>query len=157
MHLKLLSEYELGRLVTFIEWVGRGPKPIAECSSRILNRHEMGLLRRDLRAVLSLVGEPGVFGYILRLGEKTNWHSFGVARYEWALMARISWKGHQAPWVEGTLFGYSPGAIDRFIESGESKPNSRPYGTCGKVEIVRSCLRRSRNRSKAHDRFQIAR
>ena len=143
--LKILTEYELGRGVTAIEWVARGGKPIAEIGGRILAATEVKYLAVDLNRCLEVAGEPQVRGFIMR--DTSGWWQFGFYQHRWAILALLylqqkapAIQDAHAHWVRGLLFGYDSEAIQQFILSSSSGQESMlrysPYKNVrGKVEI----------------------
>jgi len=136
----ILSDYETGRLVTLIEWVARGGKPIASCASRRLKVEERETLISDLKEVIQLSGED-VSAYLLPLRIEPDLFEYGVFLYDWALEARIYLERHESPeWLQGFVFGYLPTAIQDFsVALHELKSRSQPCDSEHKVEIVRLC------------------
>jgi hypothetical protein len=120
----VLTEYELGRAVTAIEWVARGGKPIVEIGQRCLSGDITALdLAHDLDRCIALVGEPDVRGFAIH--QSDEFWQFGFYRYEWAIAALLSLEKEapasaQMHWVRGLLFGYDSASIDRFISSSVS-------------------------------------
>jgi hypothetical protein len=125
----ILTEYELGRSITGIEWVACGAKPIIEINSRKLPSERINQLARDVRHCLDLAGQRVVRGFIVRMNG--NWWSFGFYRYDWAINAFLYLQtknpriqGVNAHWVRGLLFGYDAEAIERFSSSSRAGQDS---------------------------------
>jgi hypothetical protein len=117
----VLTEYELGRAVTAIEWVSRGAKPIVEIGQRLLSGDITASdLATDLDRCIALAGEPEVRAFAIYRND--GWWQFGFYRYEWAITALLALETEtpadvHAHWIRGLLFGYDPASIDRFIAS----------------------------------------
>jgi len=131
--LNILTDYEFGSLVSAIEWVGRGSKPVAEVCSQKLPPAKICDLKRDIRLALLLANEPNISGYILY--RKNGWCEYGVYRFSWVMEALlfISRK-NSAPWLQGLVFGYSPDAIERYCQ--EHGAIQSPFDTSSTLEIV---------------------
>ncbi len=128
--LAILTEYEVGRAVTAIEWVARSGKPIVEIGSRMLGPWELHHLAEDLHRCLDIAGELEVHGFIV-LG-RDDWWQFGFYRHAWAMAAFLYLQsrgpridGAHAISLQGLLFGYNAEAIQRFISSVSDARESR--------------------------------
>ena len=148
----ILSDYETGRLVTLIEWVARGGKPIASCASRRLKVEERETLISDLKEVIQLSGED-VSAYLLPLRIEPDLFEYGVFLYDWALEARIYLERHESPeWLQGFVFGYAPTAIQDFSAALRGlKSKLQLDDSEYTAEIVRPCSERSHSHSRPND------
>lgn len=154
-----LSDYEAGRAVAAIEAIARQQKPITEVGCRVADREQ---LEADLQCCLDAVREPGCVSYWIRgAGPLLR---FGFYAEEWVLDAltfldRAKLKPKDRAWINGLLFGYNVGAIQRFITAGlpESEPRSQHVGSSDTVGTRRLDSRRSRIRSTGIGKSRIAR
>lgn len=156
-NLEILSDYELGRLVTLIEWVARGAKPIADCGSRHLDEQQREALKHDLQTAIYLSGEADISAYILPHAVDPNLYEYGVYQHDWALQARIYLEKHESPdWLQGFVFGYSVSAIQSFITTWPLAQDTtlQQCDDRDRAEIVRQCSERFPCRNHSHDRCQ---
>jgi hypothetical protein len=139
-NLEILTEYELGRAVTAIEWVARGDKPITQIASRTLLLDKQPYqLASDVERCLILADQPIVRGFVMR--ETCRRWTFGFYRYEWAMQGflhlqtkRPHIQGEHAHWVRGLLFGYDAAAIERFNQSSRrERASTSPPLPCKKI------------------------
>jgi hypothetical protein len=122
--MKVFTDYEHGRAQMAIEWVARGGKPIVEVGSRPIDGLDLEALAADLNVCVSTSGEPvrafiapdNVDGYCI----------YGFYQFEWAVEALLMQRTEAPDWLLGSLFGYSPEAIDRF-RCASSGQGSTPY------------------------------
>jgi hypothetical protein len=114
---KILSEFEIGQVMTAIETVGRIGKPLAHVGSRIGAEPD---LRADLEACLVDAGETGrVSIWMERQGARVNYGFYGQP---WVLRALTflqtpDLQPQDRHWINGLLFGYDAAAIQRFAEA----------------------------------------
>lgn len=155
-HFNILSDYEVGRCISAIEAIGRGTKPLAEVGS--IKPENLDFLKKDLSACLRITRESKVKGFLLRQ-EGERW-SYGFYREAWVEEAllfidRVELPAFHRHWISGLLFGYNPGAIQRFLSGGLSaQVTTEPHGdTLSRGEIFPLCSGQSHTHSKANDRF----
>lgn len=121
--MKVFTDYEHGRAQMAIEWVARGGKPIVEVGSRPVDGLDLEALAGDLNLCVSTSGEPvrafiapdAVDGYCV----------YGFYQFEWAIEALLMPRAEAPDWLLGSLFGYSPEAIDRFTYASGERASTR--------------------------------
>lgn len=128
---RVLSEYECGRAQMAIEWVARAQKPIVEIGGVPITHCDLRALTRDLDRCIDLSGEE-VRAFVAPSGGK--FCCYGFYKFPWAIDALLfAWGIRRVPagtrrslWLQGLVFGYSPRAIQDFIdaESASYEPRS---------------------------------
>jgi hypothetical protein len=131
---RVLTDYERGRAQMAIEWVSRAQKPIVEIGGAPIGHYDLGALTYDLDRCIQLSGET-VLGFIAPSGGK--YICYGFYKFPWALDAllfawgirRVQPSTRRTLWLQGLVFGYSPSAIQDFIdaESASCGPESRSH------------------------------
>jgi len=129
---KALTEYECGRAQIAIEWVARSQKPIVEIGGAPISHCDLEGLAHDLDRCIELSGET-VRAFIAPSGGK--FCCYGFYKFPWAIDALLyAWGIRRVPqntrrtlWLQGLVFGYSPSAIQDFInaQSASRGPNSK--------------------------------
>jgi hypothetical protein len=160
----ILTEYECGRAMTSIEWVARSEKPIVEIGGRPIEGCSFSALADDLNRCISQSREE-VRGFIIP-DKMRGYCSYGFFKHRWAIDALLDLWGKRKSgltrtrrllWMQGLVFGYSPDAIQRFIESGSPVPTAiehQDHRTIRRVEIYVPAESRVRARSRWNDRCQ---
>jgi hypothetical protein len=131
---RVLSEYECGRAQMAIEWVARAQKPIVEIGGVPITHCDLTALTRDLDRCIELSGED-VRAFVAPSGGK--YCCYGFYKFPWALDAllfawgirRVQPSTRRTLWLQGLVFGYSPSAIQAFIdaESASCGPKSTSH------------------------------
>jgi hypothetical protein len=155
----ILCDYEVGRSISAIELIGRGTKPLAEIGNTKISDSEIRILENDIKACLAIANEPGVKGFLAE--QKDGRWSYGFFREPWVEEALLFIDAAELPayhrhWISGLLFGYNPGAIQRFLRSDASNAlgSIEPHDdTLSRGETSLPCSGRSRNHSSLPYRF----
>lgn len=159
-----LSDYECGRCAAAIEAVGRRDKPIAEvCETSVpvseiikslgellLNYHQGNVdAPIDIHAfIYTLTADRFIYGFFR---EPWTLRAYSIVRGNWELT-------YQDPeWIQGLLFGYTPQAIQRFIDAattaGWFTESLEPKSTLPQIHVLSMeenahlCSEQSRKRS----------
>jgi hypothetical protein len=160
----ILTEYEYGRAITSIEWVARSEKPIVEIGGRPIQGCDFSALADDLNRCI-LQSRENVRAFIIP-DKMRGYCCYGFFKHRWAVDALLDLWGEKKSgptrtrrmlWMQGLVFGYSPDAIQRFIESGSSAPTAiehQDHRTIRRVEIYVRVESRVRARSRRSDRYQ---
>jgi hypothetical protein len=129
---RILTEYECGRAQIAIEWVARAQKPIVEIGGIPIAHCDLKALALDLDRCIELSGES-VRAFIAPSGGR--FCCYGFYKFPWAIDALLfAWGIKRVPrgtrrslWLQGLVFGYSPSAIQDFInaESASSERESK--------------------------------
>jgi len=127
---RILTEYEYSRAQIAIEWIARAEKPIAEIGGRPIKGCDFQALIYDLNRCISLSGER-VRAFVMP-DKARGFCCYGFYRYRWAVEALLFlWGEKSGPfrshslWMQGLIFGYSPGAIEKFILSASGAQESK--------------------------------
>jgi hypothetical protein len=132
----VLSEYEVGRAITAVEWVARAGKPIVEVGSRLLGPWELHHLAEDMALCLAVAGEPAARAFIV-LGSD-GWWRFGFYRHPWAIAAFV-YLQQRRPHIQGahartrTKRAKRQRRIDTTVKDGDRDVVPRRHG------CVRGC------------------
>lgn len=132
--MKVFTDYEHGRAQMAIEWVARGGKPIVEIGSRPIDGLDVSALAADLNVCVSTSGEsvrafiaPDIVeGYCV----------YGFYQFEWAVEALLMQRTEAPDWLLGSLFGYSPEAIDRFRCASSERGSRKSLGVRSTFRMV---------------------
>ena len=116
----ILTDFDFGQCLRAIDEVALRGKPLAEVGQRSAAELAVGELKADLRSCIEMSGFP-VTAYIIADIEIVR---FGFFQHRWvgeALMfveeeADQLLPRHHIHWLQGLLFGFTPAAIDQFIE-----------------------------------------
>lgn len=127
---KILTEYEVGRAISYIEWVAGGDKPLAElgCRKDIVSSD----LQSDLDRCIEISGES-VGAFIIPAD--ANFWAYGFYIAPWTLdvleflLETTEVNEYVTKCLTGLLFGYSPHAIQGFLD--------RPKG----IGAVNECIK----------------
>lgn len=142
---RILSDFELGRLVAGIESVRNGVRPIARCGSMAISRVDMNALRSEISRALwrpcrtHRNRERPVQGFIRKQGGYVLW---GVYRFRWAFDALSYLELERHPsgrHLYALLLGYSAERVAEVSKSDTKSSASRSKGrfSNGTLEIVR--------------------
>ena len=173
---KVLTEYECGRAQMAIEWVARAQKPIVEIGGLPITHCDLSALTHDLNRCIDLSGET-VRAFIAPSGGK--YCCYGFYKFPWAIDALLfAWGIRRVPvgtrrslWLQGLVFGYSPSAIQDFIDqdlsgarSASSERASKSHFRQGsgtsrqcKVEIYGLEVSPARRRNNRSDKYRKSR
>jgi|ERR1700680_109819 hypothetical protein len=119
---RMFSEYECGRAQIAIEWVARAQKPIVEIGGVPIKHCDLRALAHDLNRCIELSGEE-VRAFVAPSGGK--FCCYGFYKFPWTIDALLfAWGIRRVPagtrrslWLQGLVFGYSPSAIQDFIDA----------------------------------------
>jgi hypothetical protein len=116
---KVISEYEVGRAMQAAEFALRLGKPVCEVMVRSADRQD---LEDDLNQIIASLGAQGKIFPMIRVWSKEPLRfGYGFYKEPWIVKAleflEQTELGHfDRSWISGLLFGYTPQAIQEFID-----------------------------------------
>lgn len=122
---RVLSEYEIGHCSQAINMMTRVGKPICEIMTRHADPED---LEHDLVLCIRQANQVGkVFHYFRAIHSHPGKFNYGFYTHRWAMEALDFIDKNEIPsyhrsWILGRVFGYTPDAIQEFIDKNNLLP-----------------------------------